>query len=89
MTDSFVLQIIRDALFIVLIISVPLLGVGMIVGLVISILQAATQIQEQSLTFVPKLLVVLLTLAVMAPWIISIMVGFTNDLYSKIPLMVK
>ncbi|MFZ5644571.1 MAG: flagellar biosynthesis protein FliQ [Bacillota bacterium] len=89
MTDSFVLQIVRDALFIVLIISVPILGVGMAVGLIISILQAATQIQEQSLSFVPKLLVVLLTLAVLAPWIINVMIGFTTDLYSKIPLMVK
>lgn len=89
MTDSFVVQTVREALMLVLIISVPILGVGMIVGLAISILQAATQIQEQSLSFVPKLLVVFIVLIVLAPWILNVLVGFTNELYAKIPLMVK
>lgn len=89
MTDSMVLQIVRDALMMAMIISVPILGVGMLVGLIISILQATTQIQEQSLSFVPKLIVVLLVLVLLAPWIINVLVGYTNDLFSKIPLMVK
>lgn len=89
MTDSFVVQIVREALMLVLIISVPILGVGMIVGLAISVLQAATQIQEQSLSFVPKLLVVFIVLIILAPWILNVLVGFTNELYAKIPLMVR
>lgn len=89
MTDSLVIQIVRDALMMVLVIAVPILVAGLLVGLIISILQATTQIQEQSLTFVPKLITVLVLLVVLAPWIINVLVGYTTDLYSKIPLMVK
>jgi len=89
MTDSLVIQIVRDALMMVLVIAVPILAAGLLVGLIVSILQATTQIQEQSLTFVPKLVTVLVVLVVMAPWIINVLVGYTTDLYSKIPLMVK
>ncbi|MCL5058559.1 MAG: flagellar biosynthesis protein FliQ [Actinobacteria bacterium] len=89
MTDSMVLQIVRDALIMVMLLSVPILGAGMIVGLIISIFQATTQIQEQSLSFVPKLVVVLIVLIVLAPWIINVLVGYTTELFAKIPLMVK
>ncbi len=89
MTDSLVIQIVRDALMMVLVIAVPILVGGMLVGLIVSILQATTQIQEQSLSFVPKLVTVLVILAVLSPWIINVLVGYTTDLYSKIPLMVK
>ncbi|HBV96614.1 MAG: flagellar biosynthesis protein FliQ [Peptococcaceae bacterium BICA1-7] len=89
MTDSMVLQIVRDALIMVMLITIPILGAGMIVGLIISILQATTQIQEQSLSFVPKLMTVLLVLMILAPWIINVLVGFTNELFAKIPLMVQ
>ncbi|MCL5935248.1 MAG: flagellar biosynthesis protein FliQ [Firmicutes bacterium] len=89
MTDSLVIQIVREALMLVLIISVPILVAGMLVGFIISILQAATQIQEQSLSFVPKLVAVLVLLMVLAPWIINVLVGYTTELYAKIPLMVK
>lgn len=89
MTDSFVAQTVRDALMMVLIISAPILAGGMVVGLIISILQATTQIQEQSLTFVPKLIVVLVLLFVLAPWITNVLVGYTTELYAKIPQLVK
>lgn len=89
MTDSLVIQIVREALMMVLIISVPILAGGMLVGLIISILQATTQIQEQSLSFVPKLIVVLVLLIVLAPWIANVLVGYTNELYAKIPQVVK
>ncbi|MCL6611812.1 MAG: flagellar biosynthesis protein FliQ [Peptococcaceae bacterium] len=89
MTDTMVVQIVREALIMVLIIAVPVLAGGMLVGLIVSILQAATQIQEQSLTFVPKLVVVLVLLIVLAPWIASVLTGYTTELYTKIPQMVK
>lgn len=89
MTDSLVMQIVREALMMVLIIAVPILAGGMLVGLIISILQATTQIQEQSLSFVPKLVVVLLLLIVLAPWITNVLTGYTTELYSRIPQMVK
>lgn len=89
MTDSLLLQIAREALIMVLVISAPILLSGMLVGLIISILQATTQIQEQSLTFVPKLLVVMVSLIILGPWIANVLTGFTTDLFAKIPQMVK
>lgn len=89
MTDSFAIQIFRDAMMIVLVISLPILVAGMLVGLIISILQATTQIQEQSLTFVPKLIATIVALVVLAPWISNVLVSYTAEVYSKIPLMVK
>lgn len=89
MTDSFAIQIFRDAMMMVLVISLPILVSGMLVGLIISIFQATTQIQEQSLAFVPKLITVLVVLAVLAPWFLNVVVGYTADVYAKIPLMVK
>ncbi|MCL6639502.1 MAG: flagellar biosynthetic protein FliQ, partial [Firmicutes bacterium] len=58
MTQTFFLHIVQESLFLVLLLSAPVLGAAMVVGLVIGILQAATQIQEQTLTFVPKIIVV-------------------------------
>ncbi|NTW04804.1 MAG: flagellar biosynthesis protein FliQ [Peptococcaceae bacterium] len=89
MTDSFVLQTIRDAMMMVLIVAVPILTGGMLVGLIVSIFQATTQIQEQSLSFIPKLIVVILLMVVLAPWIINVMVGFTTEIFSKLPELTK
>ena len=61
----------------------------MLVGLVISVLQATTQVQEQSLTFVPKIIAVFITLAVLAPWLIRIMLNFTARLYARLPSIMQ
>ena len=68
----------------VLMVSVPMLGSGLIVGLVVSILQATTQIQEQTLTFVPKIIAVLGSIIIFGSWILSTMIQFTYNLYSNI-----
>ena len=75
----------REALWTVLLIGSPVLLAGMIVGLVISLFQTLTQIQEQSVVFVPKLIVMLLVLSVTLPWLISRMLQYTTDLISGIP----
>ncbi|MGQ9556344.1 MAG: flagellar biosynthesis protein FliQ [Desulfurispora sp.] len=89
MTDTMVIKLIRDAFYMVLLISLPPLAAGMLVGLVVSILQAATQIQEQSLSFVPKLVAVFLTLAVLAPWVIHVMVRYTAEIFGQLPRVVR
>ncbi len=89
MTDSFILQTIREALTIALIIAVPILVGGMLMGLIVSILQATTQIQEQSLSFIPKLVVVILLMIILAPWIINVMTGFTTEAFTKLPELTK
>ncbi|NHM28219.1 flagellar biosynthesis protein FliQ [Desulfofundulus sp. TPOSR] len=85
MTDTLVTQIAREALMMILILSLPTLAVSLLVGLVISILQATTQVQEQSLTFVPKIIAVFLTLAITAPWMVRLMTSYTTRLFKHLP----
>lgn len=75
----------REMIYYSFIISLPLLGVGMLVGVLISMLQAATQIQEQTLTFVPKIVAVMLTLFFGLPWFLQQILDFTRRLYRRIP----
>ena len=89
MTVGFVANIIGRAVFHILIIAAPMLGLGLLVGLTISIFQATTSIQEQTLTFVPKIVVVLGSLVVFGPWIINSMINFTMNIFGLIPDMVK
>lgn len=72
-----------------LVLALPVLGVSLLVGLVISVLQATTQVQEQSLTFVPKIIAVFVTLAVLAPWLMKIMLNFTTRLYARLPTIMQ
>ena len=67
----------------------PAVGVGLLVGFMISLFQAVTQIQEQTLTFVPKVVSVLLIIAFTSPWMISMLVDFTNTLWSTFPNMAR
>jgi flagellar biosynthetic protein FliQ len=69
-------------------ISMPLLLVGLVVGLVISVFQAVTQIQEQTLTFIPKIVAMGVVLVVAGPWMLSEVVTYTQQLYSSIPTMI-
>ncbi|MCL5780219.1 MAG: type III secretion system export apparatus subunit SctS [Firmicutes bacterium] len=73
----------------VVILSLPALGIAMLVGLIIGILQATTQIQEQTLSFVPKMVAVFVTLIVAAGWLLNIAIRFTTRLYEQIPNLVR
>jgi flagellar biosynthetic protein FliQ len=88
MTIGYVVALVRSAVFQVLIISSPMLLVGMGVGLIISIFQATTSIQEQTLTFVPKIIAIFLTLVFFGPIIFGSMRAFTLDVIRRIPEMV-
>ena len=68
----------REALWIAVKISLPILAVGLAVGLLISIFQAATQVQEPTLSFLPKLLAIVLTLAILLPWFLSLLVDYAR-----------
>ena len=89
MSVGFVANIIGQAVLQVLLMAAPMLGMGLIVGLTISIFQATTSIQEQTLTFVPKVVVVLGSLVVFGSWIINSMVNFAMRIFGMIPDMVK
>lgn len=72
-----------------LMIAAPMLVVALAVGLIVSVIQAVTQIQEQTLSFVPKLVAVAATFIIALPWIIQIMVRYTSELFRAIPSMVS
>ena len=84
MTIEFVVDICRKAVQTALMIAAPMLLAGMIVGLIVSIFQATTQINEQTLTFIPKIVAVFLTLLILTPWIIHIMSTFATGVFSGI-----
>ena len=89
MGQDFAAQVLYNGVITLLMVSLPIVGVGLMVGLLISLFQAVTQIQEQTLTFVPKMIAVLLMIAVTAPWVISVIVSFTATLWSNIPAMTR
>ncbi len=89
MSQDFAVQVMFQAITTLLMVSLPIVGVGLMVGFMISLFQAVTQIQEQTLTFVPKVIAVLLMVAFTSPWIISMMVDFTTTLWSAIPTMAR
>ncbi|MEH6541928.1 flagellar biosynthetic protein FliQ [Halopseudomonas sp.] len=83
MTQDFVLHALKDALLTAALVAAPLLLAILIVGLLISILQVATQVQEMTLTFVPKLIVSVVVLLVLGGWMISVLKQFALELISK------
>lgn len=85
MSQEFILYLGREAVYTILLLSAPLLGTSLLVGLLISIFQATTQIQEQSLTFVPKIVLVLVSMLLFGPWMLNLLVAFTKNLLMVIP----
>jgi len=89
MTPESVMTMGRQAMEITLMVSAPLLLVALIVGLVVSIFQAATQINEATLSFIPKLVGVFLAIVVAGPWMLSVMLDYMRQVFTGIPGMVS
>lgn len=89
MTTELLNQMSRQTFETVLLIGGPVLLVSLVVGVLVSIFQAITQLQEVTLTFVPKILAVFLTLLLTLPWTVKILVGFTKGIFENLPLYVK
>jgi flagellar biosynthetic protein FliQ len=87
MSTDAILRILREALLLVLVVSAPPMLAGMITGLIVSLLQATTQIQEQTLSYVPKLLAIFLTLAIAGPWMLTQAIRFTATMLDSISLV--
>ena len=81
---DFVVDMAQDALFTLLITAAPMLLAGMLVGLLISIVQAATQVNEMTLTFVPKIVAVMVTGVLFLPWIVARLTTFTQEMFARI-----
>jgi len=84
MTDVTVITVMRESLITILVVSAPLLGAGMFVGLIISIFQTTTSIQEQTLTFVPKIVAIFLVLIMFGAWMIRTLVNYTYHVFALI-----
>jgi flagellar biosynthetic protein FliQ len=88
MDQDVVVSLATQAMSLALKISLPLLGVGLVVGVLISIIQAVTSIQEQTLSFIPKVLAMAAVLVIGGPWMLNQLLSYTSDLWSSIPNMV-
>jgi flagellar biosynthesis protein FliQ len=84
MESNQVIEIIRDGVYVLIIISAPMMLTALVVGLAISLLQALTQVQEATLTFVPKVLAMLVVMVLTLPFMIDTLVQYNNALYEKI-----
>lgn len=85
MTQEFILDFAMEAIKTTLLVSAPMLVFGLITGLLVSIFQAVTSIQELTLTFIPKILAVFIALILFLPWLLQIMVGFTASVFTNFP----
>ncbi|MGC4122561.1 MAG: flagellar biosynthesis protein FliQ [Myxococcales bacterium] len=89
MVETYVTNVTREALYLTLIASAPPIVISLIVGFIISLFQATTQIQEQTLTFAPKILIVFGVLGLTGPWIGHQLLTFTYHLFDRFPFMVR
>lgn len=83
MTEEMVVELIRRAVGAVLLAASPMMIAGLVIGLVVSIFQAATQINEQTMTFAPKIVAVLAALVIAVPWILNIVLGLAHEIFGN------
>lgn len=85
MSGDLVIQMAQEALRMVLIISAPMLGLGLLVGLAVSVFQATTSIQEQTLAFIPKIVAVFVAILIFGPWMLKLMVEYVTNVLVNLP----
>jgi flagellar biosynthesis protein FliQ len=88
MTQDTVVSLVVDAMGLALKVAMPLLLAALLIGLAVSIFQAVTQIHEQTLSFIPKVVGVVLVVIVAGPWMLGQMVSYTQELYEQIPSLI-
>ncbi|HKK99724.1 MAG TPA: flagellar biosynthesis protein FliQ [Desulfotignum sp.] len=89
MTPEFVIEFAKQAIVLTIYLSMPMLGLGLLAGLVVSVFQAVTQVQEMTLTFVPKIIAVFLGLLFAAPWMLEEITSFTRRVIENIPYYIR
>ena len=87
MTPEFVVSLGRDAIITLLMVAAPMLISGLLIGLIVSIFQAITQVHEMTLTFIPKIAAVAVSLLIFLPWIVNYIVDFTHRVFAVIPTL--
>jgi flagellar biosynthetic protein FliQ len=89
MSQNAFLDVMRHALTLTLLLSTPMLAFGLIVGLIVSIFQAVTQINEMTLAYIPKILAVFVALAIFGPWMLQMTLNFTSTIFMALPSLVR
>ncbi|MGE3261747.1 MAG: flagellar biosynthesis protein FliQ [Bacteriovoracia bacterium] len=89
MNEDIVLSLGREAIMTTVMLAAPLLLSALVVGLVVSIIQAVTQINESTLTFIPKMLAIVVVMIIMAPWMTQMMTSYTTELFTSLPNYVR
>ena len=84
MTPEMIMTIARETLVTSLLVAAPPLGIGLLVGVIISVFQAVTQIQEQTLTFVPKIVAIFLSLLIFGPWMLQLLIEFAVKIFGNL-----
>ena len=88
MTPDMVIKLGEQSIYTIIIVSAPMLLIALGVGLIVSIFQAMTQIQEQTLAFIPKIVAVFLAMVLFGPWMLTILLDFTRDLFQQLPQLI-
>ena len=88
MSSDLIIQIGQNALWIVLLVSAPMLGLGLAVGLLVSVFQATTSIQEATLAFIPKIIAVFVAILIFGPWMLSSLVEYFTNIFVNLPLYI-
>ncbi len=88
MSGDLVIQIGQNALWMVLLVSAPMLGLGLAVGLLVSVFQATTSIQEATLAFIPKIIAVFVAILIFGPWMLSILMEYFTNIFVNLPLYI-
>lgn len=89
MTEELIMKLGQDTLRTTAMLSAPLLGAALITGLIVSVLQAITQINEQTLTFIPKMIVIGVVILIAGPWMLDILTHFTTNLFENMAMFVR
>jgi flagellar biosynthetic protein FliQ len=89
MTEDIVISLGRDAIWTTVLLASPLLISALVVGLIVSVIQAVTQINESTLTFIPKMLTIVVVLIVLAPWMTQMITSYTTELFTSLPNYVR
>ncbi|MCK8058773.1 MULTISPECIES: flagellar biosynthesis protein FliQ [unclassified Fusibacter] len=89
MSESMVIDLFREGVSTILMVSAPMMITALVVGLIIAIFQATTQIQEQTLAFVPKIISIFLVMLLLGPWILSTIVGYTENIFENLVLFLR
>ncbi|MDR5658253.1 flagellar biosynthesis protein FliQ [Serpentinicella sp. ANB-PHB4] len=89
MNEGLIIELGQQTLFTILIMSAPMLGIGLIVGLAVSIFQATTQIQEATLAFIPKIVAIFGSVVIFGPWLLATIVNFTTRLFTDLSTFIQ